>query len=302
MEGEGVNQREERPRRWQASLQSNDSGLGSAALPAFGGAMNGALKRRVAAARRIVLAQAGRMHRGLRRARASWKTDGTRVTAADLAISAAILARLRAAFPGDQAFSEELIVAGPPPALTTRFSWVLDPIDGTNNYAVGIPCCAISLALLEHGRPVYGVVYDLARRTLIHGGPGAGAFDGGRPARARPEPPHGHSLVAVHSPYEAPMVPQVAAILGGFKIRGLGSSTLHLAYVGIGLLDGVLDHNVRFWDIAAAHAIALGGGAEIHYLRNRPFPLRRLDPDPPRIHYLAGNAAVCRRMRQLLAR
>ena len=57
-----------------------------------------------------------------------------------------------------------------------------------------------------------------------------------------------------------------------------GSSTLHLAYVGIGLLDGVVDHNVRVWDIAAAHAIALGGGAEIHYLSNHPFPLRQFDP------------------------
>ena len=262
--------------------------------------MQAELQRRAAAARRIVRAQAGRMHRGFHRARASWKADGTRVTTADLAISAAILARLRREFPADQAFSEELPVAAPAPALTSRFCWVLDPIDGTNNYAVGVPFCAISLALLEHGRPVYGVVYDLARRTLIHGGPGAGAFDGGRPAHVRSEPPHDHSLVAMHSPYEAPMVPQAAAMLAGFKIRGLGSSTLHLAYVGIGLLDGVLDHNVRFWDIAAAHAIALGGGAEIHYLRNGPFPLRRLDADPPRIHYLAGNAAVCRRMQRLL--
>ena len=262
--------------------------------------MQAELQRRAAAARRIVMAQAGRMHRGFGRAQATLKTDGTRVTAADLAISAAVLARLHAAFPGDQAFSEELPVAPPAPALTARFCWVLDPIDGTNNYAAGIPFCAISLALLECGRPVYGVVYDLARRTLIHGGPGAGAVDGGRPARVRPEPPHEHSLVAVHSPYEPRMVPQAAAMLAGFKTRGLGSSALHLAYVGIGLLDGVLDHNVRFWDIAAAHAIALGGGAEIHYFRNNPFPLRRLDPDPPRIHYLAGNTAICRRMQRLL--
>jgi len=240
------------------------------------------------------------MHRGFGRARATLKSDGTPVTAADLAISRAVLRRLRAAFPADQAFSEELPGAGPAPALTARFCWVLDPIDGTNNYAAGIPFCAISLALLERGRPVYGVVYDQARRTLIHGGPAAGAFDGRRPARTRPEPPHAHSLVAVHSPYERACVPQVAAVVRAFKTRGLGSSTLHLAYVGIGLLDGLLDHNVRFWDIAAAHAIALGGGAEIHYLRHNPFPLRRLDSNPPRIHYIAGNAAVCRRLRRVL--
>ena len=92
----------------------------------------------------------------------------------------------------------------------------------------------------------------------------------------------------------------VTPFLQQFKIRGLGSSTLHLAYVGIGLLDGLLDHNVRVWDIAAAHAIALGGGAEVHYLRNNPFPLRQFDLHMPRIHYIAGNGKVCARIRKLL--
>ena len=248
----------------------------------------------------MVRAQTGRLHRDFRRAASAWKADGTRVTAADLAISKAILRALHAEFPTDQGFSEELLDAGEPRAVTSRYCWVLDPIDGTNNYAAGIPFCAISLALLENGRPVYGVVYDMARRTLIHGGPGAGAFDGRRPAQARPEAPHANSLIAFHSPYDRTLVPQIEPVIQQFKIRGLGSSTLHLAYVGLGLLDGVLDHNVRVWDIAAAHAIALGGGAEIHYLRNDPFPLRHFDLAAPRIHYVAGNAAVCARIEELL--
>jgi myo-inositol-1(or 4)-monophosphatase len=116
----------------------------------------------------------------------------------------------------------------------------------------------------------------------------------------RPEPPHANSLVGFHSPYDKTLVPQAEPVIQQFKIRGLGSSTLHLAYVGIGLLDGLLDHNVRVWDIAAAHAIALGGGAEVHYLRNNPFPLRQFDLHMPRIHYIAGNRKVCARIRKLL--
>lgn len=262
--------------------------------------MHTQLKQRIAAGKRAVLAQTGLLHRGFRRARSTWKADGTRVTTADLAISAAILRELRTQFPDDQGFSEELLDAPGAIAATARFCWVLDPIDGTNNYAAGIPFCAISLALLEQGVPVYGVVYDFARRVLIHGGPAFGAFDGGKRARARPEPPHANSLIGFHSPYDRALVPQAERIIQQFKLRGLGSSTLHLAYVGIGLLDGLLDHNVRVWDIAAAHAIALGGGAEVHYLRNNPFPLREFDLSMPRIHYVAGNRRVCARLRALL--
>jgi myo-inositol-1(or 4)-monophosphatase len=262
--------------------------------------MNSEVGKRIEAARETVLAQTGLLHREFRRAQSEWKADGTRVTAADLAISEAILRELAERFPGDQGFSEELLNAGQPIAVTARFCWVLDPIDGTNNYAAGIPCCAISLALLEDGQPVYGVVYDMARRTLIRGGPGLGAFDGENTAQVRPEALHANSLIGFHSPYDKALAPQAEAVIRQFKIRGLGSSTLHLAYVGIGLLDGVVDHNVRVWDIAAAHPIALGGGAEIHYLRNNPFPLRQFNPAMPRIHYLAGNREVCACIRTLL--
>ncbi len=262
--------------------------------------MDPEIKRRVVVAKRAVRAQTRRLHRDFRRAPSEWKADGTRVTTADLAISQAILGDLGTEFPDDQRFSEELLDAAHPIPVASRFCWVLDPIDGTNNYAAGIPFCAISLALLEDGQPVYGVVYDMARKTLIHGGPGAGATDGRKRAHVRPEAPHDNSLIAVHSPYDRALVPQIGSVMRQFKIRGLGSSTLHLAYVGIGLLDGVLDHNVRVWDIAAAHAIALGGGAELHYLRNNPFPLRQFALDPPRIHYVAGNAAVCARIEELL--
>ncbi|MGA2444713.1 MAG: inositol monophosphatase [Opitutaceae bacterium] len=262
--------------------------------------MNPEIKQRIAAAKRAVQTQTARLHRGFRYAKSAWKTDGTRVTVADLEISEAILRELKKQFPGDQAFSEELLNAEQPIAATARFCWVLDPIDGTNNYAAGIPFCAISLALLEHGQPVYGVVYDMARKTLIHGGPGLGAFDGRKPARVRPEAPHANSLIGFHSPYDSTLVPQAGPVIQQFKIRGLGSSTLHLAYVGIGLLDGVLDYNVRVWDIAAAYPIALAGGAEVHYLRNKPFPLRQFDLAMPRIHYVAGNGEICARLRELL--
>src|SRR5476651_1635823 len=103
------------------------------------------LLARIAAARIAVLAQTGLLHREFGRAESKWKSDGTRVTAIDIAISENIFRELRAQFPADQFLSEELPEANSPVAVIADFSWVLDPIDGTNNFALGIPHCAISL-------------------------------------------------------------------------------------------------------------------------------------------------------------
>jgi putative ABC transport system permease protein len=139
------------------------------------------LLQRIEAAKKAVLAQVDLLHREFGRAESNWKSDGTRVTPVDIAISEGIFRELGQQFPKDQFFSEELSNFTTPIPVTARFSWVLDPVDGTNNYALGIPHCAIALALCEFGEPVYGVVYDLSRRKLMHGGPGFGMHDGVNP-------------------------------------------------------------------------------------------------------------------------
>jgi len=256
------------------------------------------LALRIAAAQRAVLAQTELLHRDFGRVKSEWKADGTRVTAADLAISTGIVAALHGQFPDDDVFSEEL--AGGPVPATKQFAWVLDPIDGTNNFALGIAHCAISLALLEHGRPIYGVVYDLARRKLIHGGPGHGLFDGDRPAKARAQPLDGQTVVGFHTPYDKRHAPDARLLVENFKIRALGSSTLHLAYVAIGVLDATVDHNVKVWDIAAAVALCAAGGAQVEFLNGEQFPLRQFDPAMGRIMYIAGSPEICTKLRELL--
>jgi myo-inositol-1(or 4)-monophosphatase len=255
---------------------------------------------RIEAAKQAVSAQTALLHREFGRAKSEWKGDGSRVTAVDLAISEGIVAALRAAFPGDQFFSEELFDTPAPVPVTARFSWVLDPIDGTNNYAMGIAHCAIALALLENGVPVYGVIYDLARRTLMHGGPGFGVFDGERTVAVRTEPPGAQTLIGFHTPMDKTRAHDAEHIVREFKIRGLGSSTLHLAYVAVGILDGTVDHNVKVWDIAAAVPLVWAGGGKVEFLNGEQFPLRSFDLKMGRIFYLAGNEAICARLRSVL--
>jgi len=258
------------------------------------------LLSRIAAGKVAVLAQTELLHREFGRAASHWKHDGTRVTPVDIAISEGIVRELTAPFPGDQFFSEELALTEQPIPVTAHFSWVLDPIDGTNNYAKGIAHCAISLALLENGTPVYGLVYDMSRRTLIHGGPGFGLFDGAAPAQVNTTPLDPQSLIGFHSPYDRKFAHQAQLIVENFKIRGLGSSTLHLAYVAVGILDATVDHNVKIWDIAAAIPLCLAGGGEIHFLNGEQLPMRQFDLKMGRIQYIAGNTAACAQLRELL--
>ncbi|MSU70316.1 MAG: inositol monophosphatase [Opitutaceae bacterium] len=254
---------------------------------------------RIAAAKHAVLGQTELLHREFGRAESKWKNDGTRVTAVDVAISENIFRELRAQFPTDQFLSEELAEATAPISITAPCCWVLDPIDGTNNYALGLPHCAISLALCERGEPVYGVIYDLSRRTLMHGGPGFGMFDGERAGRVTSAAPHRETLVGLHSPFDKALLPMASGVMSQFKIRGLGSATLHLAYVAAGLLDGCLDFNVKIWDLAAAIPLCRAAGGEVHFLNGEQLPMRQFDLKMKRIVYLAGSPVLCARLREL---
>ncbi len=251
------------------------------------------LTSRIALAQQAVMAQTELMHRDFGRVQSQWKADGTRVTTSDLAISEAISKAVTSQFPEDQFFSEELADAEAPIPVTSRFSWVLDPIDGTNNYAMGLPHCAISLAILEEGKPVYGVIYDMARRCLIHGGPGFGVMDGEKRTQVRTAAPCNQSIIGFHSPYDRCHSEEARRVIENYKIRGLGSSTLHLAYVAAGIMDGVVDHNVKLWDIAAAVPLVEAAGGKVNFLKWDPFPMTSFDLKMKRITYIAGSKAMC---------
>lgn len=257
------------------------------------------LTQRIEAAKRAVQAQVELLHREFGRAESRWKSDGTRVTAVDIAISEGIFRDLSAQFASDQYFSEELANCDAPIPVTARYSWVLDPVDGTNNFALGIPHCAIALALCENGEPIYGVVYDLSRRVLIHGGPGFGVRDGERVVQVSTAPVTKETLIGFHSPFDKTLAPLASGIISNFKIRGLGSATLHLAYVAAGLLDGCVDYNVKIWDLAAAIPLVRAGGGEVRFLNGEQLPMRKFDLKMSRIMYVAGAPSMCARLAEL---
>lgn len=253
-----------------------------------------ALRHRINAGRVAVLNQRDFFKSQFGNLPCEWKEDDTRVTFADFAISEKLFAELRGSFPADDYCSEEGNPADETQALEAEFAWVLDPIDGTNNYYLGIPFCAISLALLRRGQPVYGFIYDYSRDRLVQGGPGFGLLDGTSRASVSQSPPDPRKSVAGMSfPMTAGDLRRLGPWLESSRLRVTGSAALNLTYTALGKLDGCLDFKAKVWDIAAGVALVEGGGGEYHFQGENPFPLTRFHPAMPPVRYWAGGSAFC---------
>ena len=263
--------------------------------------MDKALKHRVNAARVAVRNQIAFFNELKGRVASEWKADDTRVTFADFAISENINKELRASFSEDQFLSEETAPRDEAMELDARYVWILDPIDGTNNYALGMPGSAISLALLKAGEPVYGLVYDGSTGELVEGGKGHPILINGRRYRLPDRSiERGSGMVAVHFPLSGGRSSQLAHMLETYRVRSLGSATLHLASAAFRPLDGVLDEDTRIWDVAASIALAQASGLEIRFLGNNPFPVKEFRMEQSRLRYLAGHPAFIQEMENWL--
>ena len=266
-----------------------------------------ALRHRINAGKAAVEDQIDFFKKQFGRVKSDWKEDDTRVTFADFAISEKIFATLRAHFPEDDYCSEESNPMDEEQILESEYAWVLDPIDGTNNYAQGMPIAAISLGLLKDGVPVYGILYDSNRGLMIHGGPGIGVFENKR--RLRPKFPEdaeagGPSMRDFTMGLQFPLPPEYLRRLESFittyRIRSIGSGALNLVYASIGFYDGAIDLKSKVWDIAAAYALCKALDREFHFIGENTFPLKRFHPRMDPCPFYAGSSFFCNMMRQAL--
>jgi myo-inositol-1(or 4)-monophosphatase len=88
-----------------------------------------------------------------------------------------------------------------------------------------------------------------------------------------------------------------SGIIGQFKIRGLGTATMHLAYVAAGIFDGCVDYNVKIWDLAAAIPLVRAAGGEVQFLNGEQLPIRTFDLKMKKIVYVAGHVEMCKQLR-----
>ncbi len=220
-------------------------------------------------------------------ARVESKGPGDRVTDVDLASQARIAAEVGTWFPGDGLVAEEGARGA---GLDREFVWVLDPLDGTNNYALGIPCFAVSIGILRAGAPWAGVVHDPNTGFTCWSLHGQGAFAGDRRLTVHGRALSAASNVAVRVPVDPVLGPVVGEWMERYKFRGFGSVALHLAYAALGALDLVLDHRAALWDLAAGAAVVIEAGGALTDPAGEPlfpFPVASYRGAP--VPFLAGN-------------
>ena len=174
------------------------------------------------------------------RSAASRKGDGSLLTEADVCAQQALLPRLReladCPLVGEEMAAEEQQCAW---AAGHDGLWCVDPLDGTTNFAAGLPFFSISVALLRAGRPTLGVVYDPVRDEAFHAEAGAGAWlNDSRLPESRRSVPMRHCLAAVETKrLDRALAARMASTAPFRSTRSLGSSALEWAYAAAGRFD-----------------------------------------------------------------
>ena len=259
-----------------------------------------ALQERIIAGHEVVLSQVDYFRKNFGTARSRWKDDGTRVTEVDENISCELFTILAKDFPHDDFCSEESTETPEPISLHGEFAWVLDPVDGTNNYAVGVPECGISLGLLRKGIPVYGFIYDYGRDNLLQGGKDFGAIEGLTPVQTSEDLVNEKLTFCMHFPIPTDALDSLRESLQIWRIRCPGSAAVGLSNVATGRLDGCLEYRSKPWDCAAGFPICEGAGATFHFLYEPAFPLRKFSPSMPPCPFRVGSKVFQREICQAL--
>ena len=195
----------------------------------------------------------------------SYKGEVDLVTEADERAERVIKEILLKAFPAYGMLAEE---GGAFAGEEEDARWIVDPLDGTTNYAHGLPIFAVSIALERATEVVLGVVHDPIREEIFIAERGAGATLNDEPIRVSDTNEPIQALIATGFPYERDKMPEALDLFERFTVltrgmRRLGSTALDLCYVACGRLDGYYERGIWAWDIAAGSLILEEAGGKV---------------------------------------
>ncbi|MCX6066738.1 MAG: inositol monophosphatase family protein [Chloroflexi bacterium] len=185
------------------------------------------------------------------------------VTEVDHASEKFLIDEISRLFPGHSFLAEESGAS----ADQTEHLWIIDPLDGTVNYAHGVPLFCVSIAYSYHGQVILGAVYDPMRDEMFSAERGKGSWVNGRPLKASTSDELQKSLLVTGFPYDSwnakPSNFDFFVKLGKMTqgVRRLGSAALDLCYIAAGRLDGYWELSLKAWDLAAGGLIAEEAGA-----------------------------------------
>lgn len=214
----------------------------------------------------------------LGRARISTKGDIDLVTEADLAAEKLIIERIRSHYPRHAILAEESGASVELDAGKSDWKWIIDPLDGTTNYAHGYPCFCVSIAVERAGQIELGVVYDPTRDELFAAERGQGATLNERPIRVSTIADLNSAMLCTGFPYNVRERPDFAREFINFTmtaqaVRRDGSAALDLAYLACGRFDGFWEDGLNAWDIAAGLLLIEEAGGRVTDFRGAPLSI-----------------------------
>ena len=199
------------------------------------------------------------------------------VTEVDLEVERMFRELVGRRFPDHHVLAEEL---GGSASVPPGACWVFDPIDGTTNFAHGVPIFCASLALEIDGVPEVAAVYDPNRKELFTAERGGGAFLNGVPLRVSSAARLIDALLVTGFPYDVQVrVDEIVGLFGAFigqarAVRRLGSAAIDLCWVAAGRMDGFWESDLKAWDLAGGALIVAEAGGRVTALDGRPFTSR----------------------------
>ena len=223
------------------------------------------------------------------------------VTEADLASEKLIIERIRSHYPRHAILAEESGASENNSGnLSAEWKWIIDPLDGTTNYAHGYPCFCVSIGVERDGKLELGVVYDPMRNEMFTAERGQGATLNERPMRVSAVAELSRAMLCTGFPYNVRERPDFAREFSNFTmqaqaVRRDGSAALDLAYVACGRFDGFWEDGLKPWDIAAGVLLIEEAGGSV-----TDFQGALLDIYSPRV--LASNGLVHHSMMKVIQR
>jgi myo-inositol-1(or 4)-monophosphatase len=227
------------------------------------------------------------------------KSELDLVTESDLASERLIIERIKTSYPRHSILAEESGASALADGAASEWRWIVDPLDGTTNYAHGYPCFCVSMALEHQGKLELGVIYDPVRNELFTAERGQGAELNGRRIHVSATNNLNSALLCTGFPYDVRERNEFARhftnfIMNAQAVRRDGSAALDLAYVACGRFDGFWEEGLHPWDVAGGVLMIEEAGGRVSHYDGATFDIYRAP-------ILASNGLVHEQMMRVLA-
>ena len=232
----------------------------------------------------------------IRYTKSSVKNGVEMVTEADATCQKIIINRIKENYPDHGFIAEEgpdgkLLIQ--PPRSDQAIWWLIDPIDGTNNYAHGLMSFCVVVGAMYENKPIAGVVFEPATESMFTAAVNTDAQLNSSRIEVSDDEISKFNSVCVDSHFSDAQAPAILELIRGTRYRNLGTTAMHLAYVAKGALIGAVVSKIKLWELAACSIIIENAGGIVTDQQGNPlFPMDPATYQGESLEVIAANKKV----------